>query len=69
MISSLTQEDCKNPLAIKYQQSQLYQNMIEELDHVNQSIVDGVTGEDKPANYATSFFYQVSKSSVAENIF
>uniref|UniRef100_A0A3Q4GU33 ATP-binding cassette, sub-family G (WHITE), member 2c n=1 Tax=Neolamprologus brichardi TaxID=32507 RepID=A0A3Q4GU33_NEOBR len=54
-----TKLDCKNPLAIKYQESQLYQNMIEELDHVNQSIVDGVTGEDKPANYATSFFYQM----------
>uniref|UniRef100_A0A3B4GY75 ATP-binding cassette, sub-family G (WHITE), member 2c n=1 Tax=Pundamilia nyererei TaxID=303518 RepID=A0A3B4GY75_9CICH len=51
--------NCKNPLAIKYQQSQLYQNMMEELDHVNQSIVDGVTGEDKPANYTTSFFYQM----------
>ncbi|KAL3996741.1 macrophage-stimulating 1 receptor [Sarotherodon galilaeus] len=52
-------EDCKNPLAITYRQSQLYQNMMEELDHVNQSIVDGVTGEDKPANYATSFLYQM----------
>uniref|UniRef100_A0A669ETX9 ATP-binding cassette, sub-family G (WHITE), member 2b n=1 Tax=Oreochromis niloticus TaxID=8128 RepID=A0A669ETX9_ORENI len=52
-------EDCKNPLAIKYRQSQLYQNMMEELDHVNQSIVDGLTGEDKPANYATSFLYQM----------
>uniref|UniRef100_A0A669CDF1 ATP-binding cassette, sub-family G (WHITE), member 2b n=1 Tax=Oreochromis niloticus TaxID=8128 RepID=A0A669CDF1_ORENI len=51
--------DCKNPLAIKYRQSQLYQNMMEELDHVNQSIVDGLTGEDKPANYATSFLYQM----------
>ncbi|XP_030585530.1 broad substrate specificity ATP-binding cassette transporter ABCG2b isoform X2 [Archocentrus centrarchus] len=51
--------ECKNPLAVKYRQSQLYQNMIEELDHVNQNAVDGVKGKDEPANYATSFLYQM----------
>uniref|UniRef100_A0A3Q0SD38 ATP-binding cassette, sub-family G (WHITE), member 2b n=1 Tax=Amphilophus citrinellus TaxID=61819 RepID=A0A3Q0SD38_AMPCI len=54
-----TVEWCKNPLAVKYRQSQLYQNMIEELDHVNQNAVDGVKGKDEPANYATSFLYQM----------
>ncbi|XP_056265655.1 broad substrate specificity ATP-binding cassette transporter ABCG2b [Pseudoliparis swirei] len=48
-----------NPLANKFSQSQLCQNMLQELDHVNQSIADGVKGQDKAADYATSFLYQM----------
>ncbi|XP_028264073.1 broad substrate specificity ATP-binding cassette transporter ABCG2b [Parambassis ranga] len=54
-----TSVDYKNPLALKYQQSQLCQKVMEDLDHVNQSIAAGVKGEDKPADYATSFLYQM----------
>lgn len=58
-LESSTEEDGKNMLAVKYRQSQLYQNVTTELDHVNQSIAKGLRGEDKPASYATSFFYQL----------
>lgn len=54
-----TEEDGQNMLAIKYQQSQLYQNVITELDDVNQSIAEGVRSDDNPADYATSFFRQL----------
>lgn len=33
--------------------------MLEELDHVNQSIAEGVKGQDKAVDYVTSFLYQV----------
>lgn len=56
----------KNSLSIKYKQSHLYQNVIEELDYVNPNISEEVKGEDKAADYATSFQYQVSESG-AEN--
>jgi len=46
---------------MKYRQSRLYQNVIEELDHVNQNIA-GMDKSEEASNYATSFFYQVSKS-------
>ncbi|KAF3687893.1 ATP-binding cassette sub-family G member 2 Urate exporter [Channa argus] len=51
--------ESKNTLATKYQHSQLFQEVLDELDHVNQSIYDGVTGQDVAANYATSFLYQM----------
>ncbi|XP_070829217.1 broad substrate specificity ATP-binding cassette transporter ABCG2b [Chaetodon trifascialis] len=52
-------EDCKNLLATKYRQSHLCQTVLEELDHVNQSIVEGAKGRDEAAKYATSFLYQM----------
>ncbi|XP_069545798.1 broad substrate specificity ATP-binding cassette transporter ABCG2b [Brachyistius frenatus] len=58
-IESNTEVESKNPLAIKYRQSKLCQNVIEELDHVNQSVSEGVKGEAEAADYATSFFYQM----------
>ncbi|XP_042286920.1 broad substrate specificity ATP-binding cassette transporter ABCG2b isoform X1 [Thunnus maccoyii] len=58
-LESLTAAECKNPLAVKYCQSQLCQNMLEELNHVNQSVAEGVKGQDKAADYVTSFFYQM----------
>ncbi|XP_022071383.2 broad substrate specificity ATP-binding cassette transporter ABCG2b [Acanthochromis polyacanthus] len=58
-LKSYIEEDGKNMLAVKYRQSQLYQNVTMELNHVNQSIDEGVRGEDKPVSYATSFFYQL----------
>lgn len=58
-LESHIEEDGKNMLAVKYQQSQLYQNVITELDHLNQSFAEEVGGENKPASYATSFFYQL----------
>nr|XP_040042229.1 broad substrate specificity ATP-binding cassette transporter ABCG2b isoform X3 [Gasterosteus aculeatus aculeatus] len=56
---SLTAEQDKNPLANVYRQSQLGRNVLEELDHVNQSISDGASGPDEAADYATSFLYQL----------
>uniref|UniRef100_A0A8C4H7I9 ABC transporter domain-containing protein n=1 Tax=Dicentrarchus labrax TaxID=13489 RepID=A0A8C4H7I9_DICLA len=50
---------CKNPLATKYRQSQLCQNVLEELDHVNKSTAEGVKGQDEAADYVTSFLYQL----------
>lgn len=51
--------ECRNTLAIKYQQSQPFQQVLEELDHVNQSTGEGIEGQDVEANYATSFLYQM----------
>uniref|UniRef100_A0A665TLK4 ATP-binding cassette, sub-family G (WHITE), member 2b n=1 Tax=Echeneis naucrates TaxID=173247 RepID=A0A665TLK4_ECHNA len=49
----------KNLLATRYRQSQLCQTVLEELDHVNQSVAKGVKGQEEVARYATSFFYQL----------
>lgn len=54
--------ECKNPLAVYYQQSQLHQKVLEELENINQSSADGNKGQDNPASYVTSFFYQVTPS-------
>ncbi|KAE8300416.1 ATP-binding cassette sub-family G member 2 [Larimichthys crocea] len=51
--------DSTNSLATKYRESQLCQSVLEELDHVNQSIADGAKGQNKAADYATSFLYQI----------
>ncbi|XP_022593790.1 ATP-binding cassette sub-family G member 2-like [Seriola dumerili] len=56
---SVTAAECRNPLAATYRQSQLCQKVLEELDHVNQSIAEGVAGQDETASYATSFLYQM----------
>ncbi|CAK6971802.1 broad substrate specificity ATP-binding cassette transporter ABCG2b [Scomber scombrus] len=56
---SLTAAEGKNPLAIKYRQSKLCQDVIEELDHVYQSVAERVKGQDKKVDYVTSFFYQM----------
>ncbi|XP_041838230.1 broad substrate specificity ATP-binding cassette transporter ABCG2b [Melanotaenia boesemani] len=56
---SLAGVDCNNSLAMKYHQSRLYQNVIEELDHVNQSIAEMVIAEEEAVDYATSFLYQM----------
>ncbi|XP_029292193.1 broad substrate specificity ATP-binding cassette transporter ABCG2b [Cottoperca gobio] len=57
-LESLTAES-KNPLATKYHQSQLCQNVLEELDHVNKNAAIGAIGQEKAVDYATSFFYQM----------
>lgn len=49
-----------------YRQSQLGRNVLEELDHVNQSISDGASGPDEAADYATSFLYQASQLCFSE---
>ncbi|KAM9315196.1 broad substrate specificity ATP-binding cassette transporter ABCG2b [Pholidichthys leucotaenia] len=52
-------EESKNPLAVKYRQSQLHQKVMEELEYLNQNVAEGLTDEDEAVNYATSFFYQM----------
>uniref|UniRef100_A0A8C5DNP6 ATP-binding cassette sub-family G member 2-like n=1 Tax=Gouania willdenowi TaxID=441366 RepID=A0A8C5DNP6_GOUWI len=49
----------KKKKILKYQQSHLYQNVIEELDPVNQSIAEGLRNKKKAVDYPTSFFYQM----------
>ncbi|XP_047220335.1 broad substrate specificity ATP-binding cassette transporter ABCG2b isoform X2 [Girardinichthys multiradiatus] len=49
----------KNWLAMKYCDSRLYQNVMQELDHGYQSINDVGNREEEAANYATSFLYQM----------
>ncbi|KAM9856563.1 broad substrate specificity ATP-binding cassette transporter ABCG2b [Aulostomus maculatus] len=58
-LEPLAADDSKNPLAFKYRQSQLCQNMLQELDHVNQSAAGGVKSQQEAADYVTSFFYQL----------
>ncbi|KAK1886946.1 Broad substrate specificity ATP-binding cassette transporter ABCG2 [Dissostichus eleginoides] len=60
-LGTLITAECKNPLATKYRQSQLCQKVVEELNHVDKSIAEGVKGHDEPADYVTSFCYQVSQ--------
>ncbi|KAM6940436.1 broad substrate specificity ATP-binding cassette transporter ABCG2b isoform 2-T2 [Xenentodon cancila] len=56
---SLPEVEGKNSLSAKYCRSHLYQNVMEELNYVNQSISEEVKGEDETAHYATSFLYQM----------
>ena len=44
-----------------YYQSHLHKKVLEELEHVDQSVAEGAEGQDKPAEYATSFLYQVGQ--------
>lgn len=53
--------DGQSSLSTKYCQSHLFQNVLQELEHVRQSSNDGTKGPDEAADYATTFFYQVSK--------
>ncbi|XP_076004104.1 broad substrate specificity ATP-binding cassette transporter ABCG2b [Genypterus blacodes] len=55
---SSTTEKGKHTLAIKYCQSQLYQNLVDELNHLSQA-VDDPTKEEEVVAYATSFQYQM----------
>lgn len=57
--TSPTAVECYNPLATKYRQSQLCQDVLEELNHVNQSIAEGPKGKEERVDYATSFLYQM----------
>lgn len=59
MLLCLSTAEFKNQLATKYQESELFQKVLEELNHVNQSTDEGVKGRDEAANYVTSFLYQV----------
>ncbi|XP_045904151.1 broad substrate specificity ATP-binding cassette transporter ABCG2b isoform X3 [Micropterus dolomieu] len=58
-LESLTAVECKDTLAMKYSQSQLCRNVLEELDHVNQSVAERAKSQDKGADFATSFLYQM----------
>lgn len=60
---SFSLADGNNSLATKYRQSHLCQNVLQELEHVSQC-ADGTKGPDEAADYATTFFYQVSKLTV-----
>lgn len=51
----------KNALATHYRQSQLHQNVMEELEDVTQSIAGVATSEEQAPAYVTSFLYQVNK--------
>ncbi|XP_014825869.1 PREDICTED: ATP-binding cassette sub-family G member 2-like [Poecilia mexicana] len=52
-------EEGKSWLAMEYRESGLYQNVMQELDQVNQSIVDMDNRKEEAANYNTSFLYQM----------
>lgn len=56
--------DGHDSLATKYRHSHLCQNMIQELEHVSQNAAGGTKGRGEAADYATTFFYQVSKLTV-----
>ncbi|XP_029911937.1 broad substrate specificity ATP-binding cassette transporter ABCG2b [Myripristis murdjan] len=58
-LESLNAAEGKNLLAVKYRQSPLHQNMVEEMTHVSQAVGEGVKGQEETADYATSFFYQM----------
>lgn len=52
--------ECKNPLALIYQQSSMHQKVLEELGLQSLMEMEGVKGQKMAANYVTSFFYQVT---------
>ncbi|XP_061840191.1 broad substrate specificity ATP-binding cassette transporter ABCG2b [Nerophis lumbriciformis] len=58
-LEELNSAGCKNALAVKYYQSQLYQDMLGQLDLVDRNVADGIIGHQKTARYATSFLYQL----------
>ncbi|XP_059190069.1 broad substrate specificity ATP-binding cassette transporter ABCG2b [Centropristis striata] len=58
-LESVTAVECINPLATRFRQSQLCHKVLEELDHVNQSVANKAKGQEKPPDYATSFLYQM----------
>lgn len=61
MLLCLSTAECQNELATKYQESELCQKVLEELNHMNQRTDGEVKSHDEAAKYATSFLYQVSR--------
>ncbi|XP_054599691.1 broad substrate specificity ATP-binding cassette transporter ABCG2b isoform X2 [Nothobranchius furzeri] len=55
---TMTAVESKTSLMLKYHQSHLYQNVMEELEHIDQSITGEANG-DETAQYATSFLFQM----------
>uniref|UniRef100_A0A671U599 ATP-binding cassette, sub-family G (WHITE), member 2c n=1 Tax=Sparus aurata TaxID=8175 RepID=A0A671U599_SPAAU len=51
--------DITNGEAKSTSESHLHKKVLEELDHVDKSIAEGAEGQNKPAEYATSFLYQM----------
>lgn len=47
---------------MEYRESGLYQNVMQELDQMNQSMTDMDNRKEEATNYNTSFLYQVSRS-------
>ncbi len=64
---SLSKAENENQLAIEYRNSQLCQNVLEELDHLNLSDDEENRSQDKAIGYATSFSYQVSQLCSSES--
>ncbi|XP_029993350.1 broad substrate specificity ATP-binding cassette transporter ABCG2b [Sphaeramia orbicularis] len=58
-LDSINGADDQNVLAMKYRQSQLFQDVLEELEHVNQNAAEGVKGHEEGVDYTTSFLYQM----------
>uniref|UniRef100_A0A7N6AB36 ABC transporter domain-containing protein n=1 Tax=Anabas testudineus TaxID=64144 RepID=A0A7N6AB36_ANATE len=58
-LESSTDAECQNELATKYQESELCQKVLEELNHMNQRTDGEVKSHDEAAKYATSFLYQM----------
>ncbi|KAM4750417.1 broad substrate specificity ATP-binding cassette transporter ABCG2b [Anableps anableps] len=54
-----TAEEGKNWLAMKYHESRLYHDIMQELDHVNQNVTNLGQRKGETANYTTSFLYQM----------
>uniref|UniRef100_A0A3B5LC41 ABC transporter domain-containing protein n=1 Tax=Xiphophorus couchianus TaxID=32473 RepID=A0A3B5LC41_9TELE len=52
-------QEGKNWLAMEYRESGLYQNVMQELDQMNESITDMDNRKEEAANYNTSFLYQM----------
>ncbi|KAM9770230.1 broad substrate specificity ATP-binding cassette transporter ABCG2b [Menidia menidia] len=58
-LQSLTDVKGESSLAVKYRQSRLYQNVIEEQDQMSQSYPGALKSQDEASTYATSFLYQM----------
>ncbi|XP_061535739.1 broad substrate specificity ATP-binding cassette transporter ABCG2b [Phycodurus eques] len=58
-LEEINTSERKNLLAVKYYQSKLCQDMLHEIDCINRSVTEGVKAQEKVADYATSFLYQM----------
>lgn len=56
-------------MAAKYCESQLYQNVMQELDNVYEHIPDVSNKNAEAVDYVTPFLYQVSRSVVEKAFF
>uniref|UniRef100_A0A6Q2X8C5 ABC transporter domain-containing protein n=1 Tax=Esox lucius TaxID=8010 RepID=A0A6Q2X8C5_ESOLU len=55
-----TEDNSRNPLALRFKHSSAYQQVLREISHVTQGSERGVRGQGRKASYVTSFWFQMN---------